>query len=860
MSKPWLNASLSVNARVGLLLSAMTLEEKVAQLGYSTPCRDIDVSKHVHGIGGCLASNINDAIKLRKELIFSTRLGVPPSIFGETTHSGGAANTTVFPMPVSQGASFNVTLIEEIAAMNALQLRASGGDHALSPVLQVCTDPRFGRLEENFSEDPFLVGAYAIAATAGLQGRDGLGGVESYLGSPRTRVAAQAKHYAMYGAAGKDGYTPFGGGISARTLFDVYLRPWREFAQAGGRGVMASHNLVDWTPMHANKPLLADALRGRFGLGEGGYIGSDNTNVEGLSYYLHGFAANASDAARMAIAAGVDQDMPGAEYLQLAGLVRSGVVPLSHVDRAASNVLRKKFASRLFDLEPDPTLARERDSPEARDLARRAAEEGSVLLINRNGILPLGNASAPLRRVALVGPFALDGPITEQAMLGGYSPGVPPKGVVTIGQALKRRGIHVDAAAGCGAGVGGPHVAEEDFAKAVALAAAPDTDAVIVVLGTTSCGCCVKCGNGEAGDRMSLEPEGRQLELLAAVINATFAASAASSRSHARTPVVVVLIHGRPLSFEGGGATSAGGHSVLDGVDAMLAAWRPGEEGGTAVVNLLLGAANPSGKLAQAWQRSAGYIHSPTNPWFQVHSAMTAGRYFGNGDGTPLLPLFPFAHGLSYSVFSFASLSVALPAALPPHASGAALAKLAVNVTVTVRNNGTRAGATPVIVTYARLTHGVIRYAREVCGFSKVALAAGAEKRVSVRVRLSDLARWDPATDPPAPQDAAMGGMNDDHSASRADAAADQAPSDVMHLTANGLGQINAAPAARSIVSGAWVVDGGAYTFFAAGCVANPVLRDIHHHGDPSCPFYESAVVGQTAQIGREGELYGVYM
>ena len=362
-------------------------------------------------------------------------------------------------------------------------------------------------------------GRAAVRSAVGA--RDGLGGVESYLGSPRTRVAAQAKHYAMYGAAGKDGYTPFGGGISARTLFDVYLRPWREFAQAGGRGVMASHNLVDWTPMHANKPLLADALRGRFGLGEGGYIGSDNTNVEGLSYYLHGFAANASDAARMAIAAGVDQDMPGAEYLQLAGLVRSGVVPLSHVDRAASNVLRKKFASRLFDLEPDPTLARERDSPEARDLARRAAEEGSVLLINRNGILPLGNASAPLRRVALVGPFALDGPITEQAMLGGYSPGVPPKGVVTIGQALKRRGIHVDAAAGCGAGVGGPHVAEEDFAKAVALAAAPDTDAVIVVLGTTSCGCCVKCGNGEAGDRMSLEPEGRQLELLAAVINAT---------------------------------------------------------------------------------------------------------------------------------------------------------------------------------------------------------------------------------------------------------------------------------------------------------------------------------------------------
>ena len=301
--RPWLNASLPVGVRVALLLSAMTVEEKIAQLGYNIrPCATMDVAKdYANGVGGCAVSSIADTIKMRKDLQKLTRLGIPPSIHGETTHSGGAANTTVFPMPCLQGATFNTTLVEEIAASNALQLRAAGGDMGLSPILQVCTDPRFGRLEENFAEDPYLVGAYGVAAVRGLQGRDGCGGADTYLGSPRSRVAAQGKHYAMYGAAGKDGYTPFGGGIAARTLFDVYLRPWREFARAGGRGVMAAHNMVDWVPMHANRPLLHDALRVRFGLGEGGYIGSDNTNVEGLADYFHGFAGVLAFLPRMGV-------------------------------------------------------------------------------------------------------------------------------------------------------------------------------------------------------------------------------------------------------------------------------------------------------------------------------------------------------------------------------------------------------------------------------------------------------------------------------------------------------------------------------------------------------------------------------
>ena len=271
-----------MSARVALLLSAMTIDEKVAQLGYDIrSCDSLRVSDFPHGLGGCGVTSspggANFTNTLQAALRASTRLGVPASVHGETTHSGGGTGTTVFPMPCSQGASWNTSLVEAIARSNALQLRASGGNQALSPVLQVCTDPRFGRLEENFGEDPFLVAQYGEAAVAGLQGRDGLGGASTYLGSYREHVTAQAKHYAMYGAAGKDGYTPFGGGINARTLFEVYLRPWRDFVLMGGRGVMASHNMVDWVPMHANGPLLTGVLRERFGLADG-YIGSDNTN------------------------------------------------------------------------------------------------------------------------------------------------------------------------------------------------------------------------------------------------------------------------------------------------------------------------------------------------------------------------------------------------------------------------------------------------------------------------------------------------------------------------------------------------------------------------------------------------------
>ena len=487
-----------------------------------------------------------------------------------------------------------------------------------------------------------------------------------------------------------------------------------------------------------------------------------------------------------------------------------------------------------FDRKADPTLAPSIDAPESRELARTAAEEGSVLLLN-DGSLPLDPAR--VRSIAVVGPFG-DGEAAERAMLGGYSPGQPAKGTVTVAEGLRRRGFDVSVAVGCGAGVGGPSVTPADFDAAVALAS--KADAVVVALGTTSCGCCVRCGNGEAGDRMSLEPEGKQLALLGAVVKA------AKPRN---TPVIVVLVHGRPMSFQGdggnggngggdagngggnggygggGGGSGAVGANALAGVNAMLSTWRPGEEGGSAIANLLLGDTNPSGRLAQAWQRSAGYIHSPTSPWFQAHSSMVPGKYFGNGDGTPLTPLFPFGHGLSYTTFQYDGLAASTASLPATWHSG-----LRFQLHLTVRNNGTRAGSTVVLAAYTRQTRGVVRHMKELCAFAKVHLNAGEERTVAMDVRVSDLARYDPyaARDaPPVEMSTGGGGAH------------------------GGLSEYS--------YPGAWLIDGGAYTFFAAGCISNPALRDAHHHGDPDCP-YATAIDGVTVSIGREGEVFGRFV
>ena len=522
-----------IEARVADLMAHMTPSDKAAQLGYAlfgcspgaggyiggcnawagpgnVGCRVQRAAAACSNTTGCywvargsggkeqclstggLDANAQDGPAVRnaiqREVMATTRLKIPASFYGETTHCGGARGTTVFPMPCSQGATWNTTLIGEIGAANALELRSAGGDQALSPILQVATDPRFGRLEENWAEDPALVAAYGVAAIKGLQGHGGGLGPSTYLPDPARHVASQAKHFAMYGAGGRDGFTPFGGGISERTLFEIYLRPWRDvMQQAGGRGVMAAHNMIDWLPCHANKRMLTETLRNRFGLGDG-YIGSDCGNVEALMNSYTGFSFDSMDAAVQAAEAGVDQDMPGGTFENLDGAVASGLLSNATFDRAVANVLRKKFASGLFENPMTPEAATVNiNSAAHRALALQAAREGTILLRNEAETLPVD--PSVVKKVAVVGPFGGCPPgengtscKAKVAMLGGYTAGLGDElriRVVSVAEAFEDRGFDVTFEQGSDGGVYGPAPAEQG----AAVAAAKGSDLAVVVIG-----------------------------------------------------------------------------------------------------------------------------------------------------------------------------------------------------------------------------------------------------------------------------------------------------------------------------------------------------------------------------------------
>ncbi|GII97914.1 beta-glucosidase [Sediminihabitans luteus] len=702
---PW------ASARVRELAASLTLEEKLAQLvGYwidqggevvapmqgemtATSGRLEEVTEHGIGhftrvYGTRPVEPIERAAWLwaeQRRLVTGTRAGIPALVHEECLTGLAAWKAAAFPTPLAWGASFDPALVRETGALIGDSMRRLGVHQGLAPVLDVVRDPRWGRVDECIAEDPYVVGTIGTAYVEGLQGAG---------------VHATLKHFVGYSAsrAGRN-HAPVSAG--PRELADVLLPPFEmALLDGGARSVMHSYADVDGVPMAANADYLTDLLRGRWGFE--GTVVADYFGVAFL-HVMHGVAADLGEAAALALAAGVDVELPtGDAYLApLAERVRAGLVDESLVDRAVLRALAQKEELGLLDetFEGEPPHDVDLDPAGHRDVARRLAEESLVLLAN-DGVLPLAGPGRPTpARVAVIGPNA----DRAEALLGCYSfanhvlahhPGTP-LGVEmpTVLEALRRElpDAELTLAAGC-------EVEGDDrsgFAAAVADARAADV--AVLVLGDQA-GLFGRGTVGEGNDSESLELPGVQAELVEAV-RAT------------GTPTVVVLLTGRPYAV-----------GPLLGQGAVLQAFFPGEEGGTAIARVLSGAVNPSGRLPVSLPRSAG-----AQPYSYLHPRLGGPSEVTSTDSTPALP---FGHGLGYTTFVRDALEVdaTVEAGGTLHAS------------VRVTNTGDREG-TDVVQLYARDVVGsVVRPVAQLLGYARVALGPGESAVVDLAVPTTRLA------------------------------------------------------------------------------------------------------------------------
>jgi beta-glucosidase len=723
------DAAAPIEQRVADLLAQMTPTEMVGQLLHPwTVGNDFsnlqNLTRTWGGVGAaytfwlqnggaCAPLNLTcNAVQqnlLQSWVVQNSRLGIPISIVQETLH-GAVGGGTIFPMPCSMGATWNAPLIQQVGSVIGLEARVVGIDRGFSPELNLATDPRFGRTEENFGEDPMLVSTLGAAMTVGMQGNTD--GPSSYLDSDH--IACEAKHAVAYGYYGLD-WGPADIGLA---LYDVYLKPWRAFGRVGGRGLMASHNSVDGMPNHANGPVLTGILRETFNLSLALFASDDGDVPELVNYHI---ASNLSQAAVLAVSAGVDQELNIGAYPSLVQSLAQGAVNLSALQRAAGNVLREKFAAGLFDSQLLVNVSRLSivGNATSRALARQVAREGIVLLRNEGGLLPLSTTG--LHTVAVIGPNGGCPPnVTScnatNAQLGGYTNYGAP--VVTVYDAVANTsGIAAQ-------WLRGADIDDLDTSGIpAAVAAAKQSELVVVVVGDSSDG----YGKGscaEGTDRASLDLPGSQLPLLAALADAT--------ANGTNPPMVVVLVNGRPATF-GADAWSQFGpyNALLSRLPAVLVAWRPGQEGGNAIWDVITGAYNPSGRLAQTWPAFVGQIKHFT-PWY-LQWTIPSWRSYSLGVSSA--PLFPFGYGLSYTSVNPTAISLS-PATVAPGQT--------FNATVTLSSSGPAVDFV-VQVYFSQNIARLARYSKMLAGFTKVTLPANAQGfTATVPISADELAYWDP--------------------------------------------------------------------------------------------------------------------
>lgn len=718
---PYRDASLPIEQRLNDLMGRMTLEEKVAQMSIfqmrtnNLPDENIELDETVrehlaHGVGALGRPGLHSSPRatalwtnaIQRYLREHTRLGIPAFFIDEALHGLMAHGSTSFPQAIALASTWNPSLVEEVFTVAAREMRARGGNWALTPVLDLAREPRWGRTEETYGEDPYLCSRMGVAAIRGLQG--------VHLGDMRHpvdkhHVLATAKHFAAHGQP-EGGRNAAPANYAERELRENFLAAFQAaVVEAGVGAVMASYNEINGIPVHVNRWLLEQVLREEWGFE--GILTSDGNGISQLES-VHRVAASKAEAARKALAAGIDFELDNC-FGTLVEQVKQGLVPLAWVDRAVRRILRAKFLLGLFDdpyVDPDEA-ERVTNCAEHRHLAYRAAVQGLVLLKN-DGLLPLDKAR--LRTLAVIGPNAAG------LHLGGYSAN-PGRGVSLLeGIRQKVEGqVRILYAEGCkivqedfdGQGWRGWHedaatpvAAEEDaHLIAEAVAVAHQADVVLLVLGENESVCREAWSEKHLGDRDTLDLPGRQDELVRAIIEIG-------------KPTVALLLNGRPLSV----------NVLAERANAIFEGWYLGQEGGTAFADVLFGDVSPGGKLPITFPRSVGQL-----PAYYNHKPSRQRSYLFR-DSTPL---FPFGYGLSYTTFRYANLRLA-PSKIKPHDS--------VVVSVEVTNTGRRTGD-EVVQLYVRdlLSEMVTRPVKELKGFRRITLQPGETQTVQFTLTPAEL-------------------------------------------------------------------------------------------------------------------------
>ena len=639
-----------ISNKVESLLQQMTLEEKLEQMMQDAPKNE--------------------------------RLGIPVMTYTEALHGLWLEGATVFPQAIGLGSTWEPELLTKMNSYVAKEARSIGVTHCYSPNLDVITgDPRYGRVEESYGEDPYLVSRMGVAFINGLQGE----GEERF---DENHVIATAKHFAGY-TENRTGINGAFTDISPRRMYEIHFPSFEAAVKEAKVGsIMPAHHDLNGVPCHMNTWLLQDVLRKDWGFD--GFLISDNNDVGRLKT-MHYVASNKAEAAVLALKAGVDMELVIGKFKDkcsyipevLKDTLEKDPSLMKYVDACVKNILTAKYRLGLFEKEPVTKKKKVvESSKEAQEYALQVARKSIILLKNNNDILPLDKNK--INSIAVIGPNASEkqNGRKKYLQLGSYA-GIPPYYTSILEGIQEKVGkkVKVNYAQGCGFW----EESKEGFAEAIS--AARRSDVVVLAVGSS----CETCGEGI--DRDNIDLVGVQSDLIKAI-------------SATGKPIIMVLINGRPLAIE----------EEVKLSDAVIEGWYPGMRTGEAIADVLFGDYNPGGKLTVSFPRNIGQI--PMTYLLKPDFIGTGGGQYKHSSKQPL---FPFGYGLSYTTFEYDNIRLS---------SNEIKAGESVKVSIDLTNSGKRDGE-EVVQLYVRDDFASVgRYMKMLKGFKRIALKAGETKTV----------------------------------------------------------------------------------------------------------------------------------